>query len=152
MGDFLAECYRRPRRLRMMSAFMTGTNAKFEADADKMTELCGQSKLCLKILYAPSELVSVVAARKASGESRNDLLDRMLNGRDPKTGEGLSDENIMYQLITFLIAGWILVTTANCTLTSLQVMRQPVGSSVSASISFSLRRMPMPNFATKSTP
>jgi cytochrome P450/NADPH-cytochrome P450 reductase len=29
----------------------------------------------------------------------------MLNGRDPKTGEGLSDENIMYQLITFLIAG-----------------------------------------------
>jgi cytochrome P450/NADPH-cytochrome P450 reductase len=29
----------------------------------------------------------------------------MLHGRDPKTGEGLSDENIMYQLITFLIAG-----------------------------------------------
>jgi cytochrome P450/NADPH-cytochrome P450 reductase len=29
----------------------------------------------------------------------------MLNGRDPKTGQGLSDENIMYQLITFLIAG-----------------------------------------------
>jgi cytochrome P450 len=29
----------------------------------------------------------------------------MLNGRDSKTGEGLTDENIMYQLITFLIAG-----------------------------------------------
>jgi hypothetical protein len=35
----------------------------------------------------------------------NDLLDRLLSGRDPKTGQGLSDENVMYQLITFLIAG-----------------------------------------------
>jgi cytochrome P450/NADPH-cytochrome P450 reductase len=51
-------------------------------------------------------LVTVIAARKAAGGSnRNDLLDRMLNGRDSKTGEGLTDENIMYQLITFLIAG-----------------------------------------------
>ena len=29
----------------------------------------------------------------------------MLQGRDPVTGEGLSDENIRYQLVTFLIAG-----------------------------------------------
>jgi len=29
----------------------------------------------------------------------------MLEGRDPKTGAGLSSENIRYQLVTFLIAG-----------------------------------------------
>ena len=40
-----------------------------------------------------------VAARK------NDLLGLMLQGRDPVTGEGLSDENIRYQMVTFLIAG-----------------------------------------------
>jgi hypothetical protein len=35
----------------------------------------------------------------------------MLNGRDPQTGEGLSDENIVYQLLTFLIAGmWMLLS------------------------------------------
>jgi cytochrome P450/NADPH-cytochrome P450 reductase len=49
-----------------------------------------------------------VAERKKSGDGRNDLLDRMLNGRDPKTGQGLSDENIMYQLLTFMIAGRLL--------------------------------------------
>jgi cytochrome P450/NADPH-cytochrome P450 reductase len=29
----------------------------------------------------------------------------MLYGRDPVTGQGLSDENIRFQLVTFLIAG-----------------------------------------------
>ncbi len=34
-----------------------------------------------------------------------DLLARMLHGKDPDTGETLDDENIRYQIITFLIAG-----------------------------------------------
>jgi cytochrome P450/NADPH-cytochrome P450 reductase len=38
-------------------------------------------------------------------ESHRDLLDIMLDMTDPKTGEKLSEENIMMQLITFLIAG-----------------------------------------------
>jgi cytochrome P450/NADPH-cytochrome P450 reductase len=44
MGDFLKECYHRPRRLKLVSAFMTSQNAKWEADAEKMTELCSSSK------------------------------------------------------------------------------------------------------------
>lgn len=40
-----------------------------------------------------------------SGEDHGDLLDTMLKGRDPKTGKGLTPENIRYQLVTFLIAG-----------------------------------------------
>lgn len=42
MSDFLSECYFRPRRL--FGAFRTTLNAKYEADADKMMELCAESE------------------------------------------------------------------------------------------------------------
>lgn len=50
---------------------------------------------------------AVIAERKAAGGSaeEKDLLSLMLTGADPATGEKLSDENIRYQIITFLIAG-----------------------------------------------
>ena len=50
---------------------------------------------------------SVIAERKADDGTTDakDLLSLMLNGSDPATGEKLSDENIRYQIITFLIAG-----------------------------------------------
>ncbi|MFD0710673.1 bifunctional cytochrome P450/NADPH--P450 reductase [Paenibacillus sp. GCM10027626] len=48
----------------------------------------------------------IIAERKAQGEQDGvDLLARMLNGKDPDTGQALDDENIRYQIITFLIAG-----------------------------------------------
>jgi cytochrome P450/NADPH-cytochrome P450 reductase len=37
---------------------------------------------------------SVVADRKAHPTEKKDLLNSMLNGRDSKTGQGLSDDNI----------------------------------------------------------
>lgn len=43
--------------------------------------------------------------REGRSESTDDLLSHMLSGRDPETGEALDDENIRYQIITFLIAG-----------------------------------------------
>ena len=44
--------------------------------------------------------------RKGSGDtSQNDLMNYMLAGVDKVTGESLSDENIRYQINTFLIAG-----------------------------------------------
>jgi len=50
---------------------------------------------------------AVIAERKAEGGATDakDLLSLMLTGADPATGEKLSDENIRYQIITFLIAG-----------------------------------------------
>lgn len=66
---------------------------------------------------------SVVASRKEHPVDKKDLLDLMLNGKDPKTGQGLSEDNIARnvcilpivhhlpyssphaQLMTFLIAG-----------------------------------------------
>lgn len=50
----------------------------------------------------------LIKERKASGEEgakKNDLLNAMLNGVDPQTGEKLDDVNIRYQIMTFLIAG-----------------------------------------------
>jgi cytochrome P450/NADPH-cytochrome P450 reductase len=49
----------------------------------------------------------LIAERRAdrAGVAKKDLLGRMLEGRDPVTGEGLSDENIRYQMVTFLAAG-----------------------------------------------
>lgn len=49
---------------------------------------------------------NIIAERKSSGDQEeNDLLSRMLNVQDPETGEKLDDENIRFQIITFLIAG-----------------------------------------------
>ena len=48
----------------------------------------------------------IIAERKAQPqEEADDLLSHMLSGKDPETGETLDDENIRYQIITFLIAG-----------------------------------------------
>jgi cytochrome P450/NADPH-cytochrome P450 reductase len=48
----------------------------------------------------------MIAERKAHDQQGGeDLLAHMLTGKDPETGEPLDDENIRYQIITFLIAG-----------------------------------------------
>jgi cytochrome P450/NADPH-cytochrome P450 reductase len=49
----------------------------------------------------------IIQARRESGRvgTVNDLLDRMLTGVDPQSGERLDDDNIVAQCITFLVAG-----------------------------------------------
>jgi cytochrome P450/NADPH-cytochrome P450 reductase len=47
----------------------------------------------------------IIAERRESGIQGDDLLSHMLYGKDPETGEGLDDQNIRFQIITFLIAG-----------------------------------------------
>ena len=43
--------------------------------------------------------------RRASGETRNDLLGLLLAARDPETGKGLSDDELRDNVITFIGAG-----------------------------------------------
>ena len=54
-----------------------------------------------------NKLVDDIIAERRKGGDRveNDLLNYMLDGVDKVTGESLSDENIRYQINTFLIAG-----------------------------------------------
>ncbi|KAG7057267.1 Bifunctional cytochrome P450/NADPH--P450 reductase [Colletotrichum scovillei] len=48
----------------------------------------------------------IAQRRQANGKKMpNDLLDAMLNGKDPETGDSLSEEAIVHNIITFLVAG-----------------------------------------------
>jgi cytochrome P450 / NADPH-cytochrome P450 reductase len=49
----------------------------------------------------------LVADRKRNPQSNGtDILDTMLNVTDPQTGEKLSDENIRFNMVTFLVMTW----------------------------------------------
>lgn len=52
-------------------------------------------------------VMEVIRQRRAGGplQGREDLLEHMLHGVDKLTGEGLSDQNIKSQCVTFLVAG-----------------------------------------------
>ena len=91
MNGSLTEAASRERRPSFVSHAMLKTRRRYEADIRTMHDLAGD----------------LLAARRlaTTGPTRHDLLDKMLYGRDPVTGESLSDDNIRNQLVTFLIAG-----------------------------------------------
>lgn len=64
-----------------------------------------QLQIDIDILHSTAD--ELIRQRKLDPkrDEKKDLLARMLAGRDPETGEGLSDENIRYQMVTFLVAG-----------------------------------------------
>ncbi|KAH6988168.1 cytochrome P450 [Ilyonectria sp. MPI-CAGE-AT-0026] len=68
----------------------------------------------------------VLQSRKKEGESsgRKDLLTAMLNGVDPVTGCKMTDESIIDNLITFLVAGHE-TTAATFTFTIYQLLKHP---------------------------
>ncbi|TLD31647.1 hypothetical protein PspLS_01686 [Pyricularia sp. CBS 133598] len=62
---------------------------KFKKDIQLMTDLCR----------------GMVEARRANPVKRRDFLNAMLQNSDPETGEKLDDDEIVRNLITFLVAG-----------------------------------------------
>ncbi|RAL21949.1 bifunctional cytochrome P450/NADPH--P450 reductase [Thermoflavimicrobium daqui] len=77
-------------RLPIQNRLMLKTKHQFEHDIQTMFSLVDK----------------IIADRKSRGDQGEiDLLARMLSTKDPETGELLDDENIRYQIITFLIAG-----------------------------------------------
>ena len=91
MVDALAEAGARERRPEIASKLMLGTRRRYEDD--------------LRLMREVAESLIAERRRDSDAASKKDLLGLMLQGRDPTTGEGLSDENIRYQMVTFLIAG-----------------------------------------------
>ncbi|KAM0490438.1 hypothetical protein ACHAP8_011541 [Fusarium lateritium] len=89
MGDFLTEAGEKPRRLPLPEIVYRDRNRKYQNDIETMR----------------STAKEVLEARKADGGTRKDLLTAMLEGIDTKTGKKMTDESIMDNLITFLIAG-----------------------------------------------
>ncbi|WP_419730888.1 bifunctional cytochrome P450/NADPH--P450 reductase [Lichenicola sp.] len=100
MVGALDEAGARARRPSVASRIMLPNRLHFDADVRFMHSL------------ADTLVTERRAARKfgqagadGSDAGPQDLLDIMLTGRDPATGEGLDDENIRNQMVTFLIAG-----------------------------------------------
>ncbi|KAJ4249793.1 hypothetical protein NW762_012135 [Fusarium torreyae] len=89
MGDFLTEAGEKPRRLPLPGIVYRDRNRKYQEDIETMRNTAK----------------GVLEARKADGGTRKDLLTAMLEGVDTKTGKKMTDESIMDNLITFLIAG-----------------------------------------------
>ncbi|MBL4671037.1 MAG: cytochrome P450, partial [Arenicella sp.] len=91
MVGALEEGTNRVRRPDFVQPFMVKTNNAYKADIEYMRQI-GQ-ELIDKRREAPST------------EGFTDLLSRMLAAVDPESGEKLDDENMIYQMVTFLIAG-----------------------------------------------
>jgi cytochrome P450 / NADPH-cytochrome P450 reductase len=89
MVGMLAESGARARRPTFVNYFMRSAQQKFDADIALLRKIAGE----------------VVAERRAHPSDKKDLLNAMIKGRDPKTGEALTDASIMNNMITFLIAG-----------------------------------------------
>ncbi|KGX90732.1 NADPH--cytochrome P450 reductase [Pontibacillus halophilus JSM 076056 = DSM 19796] len=86
----LDESMNQLQRLGIQDKLMVKAKRQFDQDIHDMFSLVDQ----------------LIAERKAAGDQgEDDLLAHMLKGKDPETGEQLSDENIRFQIITFLIAG-----------------------------------------------
>jgi cytochrome P450 len=47
----------------------------------------------------------IVAERRASGETKDDLLSMLLEARDEETGEGMTDRQLRDELVTLFLAG-----------------------------------------------
>ncbi|KAL7275682.1 hypothetical protein RUND412_001369 [Rhizina undulata] len=89
MVGFLIESGRRANRPTIANLFMRGSQQQYDADIAELRQVSDE----------------LIQHRRAHPSDRKDLLNAMINGRDPKTGEGLSDDTISYNMITFLIAG-----------------------------------------------
>lgn len=86
----LDEAMHQSTRLPIQTQLMVRTKRQFERDIKSMFSLVDK----------------IIAERKeGDDQGETDLLARMLNVKDPHTGERLDDVNIRFQIITFLIAG-----------------------------------------------
>jgi cytochrome P450/NADPH-cytochrome P450 reductase len=89
MVNVLSQSGKRYRRPGFLSALYRKDDYQYQKDIDYLRKLSGE----------------LVQNRKNHPEDRKDLLNAMLFGKDPRTGESLSDDSIIDNMITFLIAG-----------------------------------------------
>jgi hypothetical protein len=79
----------RVRRPALLNNLPTSENAKYWNDITFLRNLAQE----------------LVDSRKNNPEDKKDLLNSLVLGRDPQTGQGLTDDSIVDNMITFLIAG-----------------------------------------------
>jgi cytochrome P450 / NADPH-cytochrome P450 reductase len=89
MVGFLSESGKRTQRPAVVTSLMKGKEKKLRADSDYMDQVSRD----------------LVRHRKENPTDKPDLLNAMIKGTDPHSGETMRDELIMANMITFLIAG-----------------------------------------------
>ena len=126
MVSFLVEAGNRGRRPPILNDIKRSSKKGFYSDIDCMRDFA--EKLYTERLNEPND--------------KNDLLNAMINGRDKETGEGMSKESIINNMITFLVAGEHLVLEQVLQTDSAQVTKRPRASFHSSSISSYITRSP----------
>ena len=88
----------------------------------------------------------IVAARRASGETRDDLLSMLLEARDEDTGEGMTDRQLRDELVTLFLAGH--ETTALALTWSFHLLAQTprAEATLQAEVDAALGDKPAPDF------
>lgn len=89
MGEFLVESGARVRKSRLEALLYRAPGIQYQNNIDLMRSVAQE----------------VIDRRRRHPSDKKDLLNAMLLGKDPKTGERLTDQSIMDNMITFLIAG-----------------------------------------------
>lgn len=89
MQEVLTEAGRRAIRPSLVKRLMQSADRKYFADIEVLQSTAQQ----------------IVADKRANPSDKKDLVNAMLNGKDPKTGEKMTNESIADNMITFLIAG-----------------------------------------------
>ena len=123
MVGFLSNGGKRAQRPGYMAPFHRSEDQQFFKDIEYMRELSGD----------------LVQQRVDNPTDKKDLLNAMVKGKDPKTGENLSHDTMIDNMITFLIAGQppiLLCLYEPRSLNSLQGTRQLLDYSASSSTTF----------------
>ena len=89
MQEVLLEAGRRAIRPPLIKRLMRSADRKYADDIEVLQSTAQQ----------------IVADKRANPTDKKNLVNAMLNGKDPKTGERMTDGNIADNMITFLIAG-----------------------------------------------
>ncbi|KAG8629490.1 hypothetical protein KVT40_003355 [Elsinoe batatas] len=89
MVGLLVESGNRARRPGIADRFLRANRQRYDRD----------------IALLQKTAMDLIEDRRKNPTDKPDLLNAMLKGRDPKTGEGLTTDSIVNNMITFLIAG-----------------------------------------------
>jgi cytochrome P450/NADPH-cytochrome P450 reductase len=89
MVNFLKVGGSKARRPNAMAAFFRAEDQQFDQGIEYMGNLSAD----------------LVRQRRENPTETKDLMNAMINGKDPKTGESLTEDSIIDNMITFLIAG-----------------------------------------------
>lgn len=89
MVGLLAGSGNRALRPNLLNNLPTAENNKYWSDIEYLRNLARE----------------LVDARKENPVEKKDLLNALILGRDPQTGQGMTDDSIVDNMITFLIAG-----------------------------------------------